>query len=112
MFHTFIEQVDSYLSKPPSATTQHDVNQAFLSACRSVLLGDEDAVTRRVKLVVATQPAVDTSASTSQQHHHQHHQTTRPVGWRCLGMTYTVPWPLHLIITDRALEEYNRLCTH
>ncbi len=30
------------------------------------------------------------------------------MGWRCVGLSYSVPWPLHLVITDRALEEYNR----
>lgn len=31
------------------------------------------------------------------------------VGWRCLSLRYSVPWPLHLVLTDRALEDYNRV---
>ncbi len=29
-------------------------------------------------------------------------------GWDCLLLQYSVPWPLHLVITEKALQEYNR----
>ena len=84
------------------------MNQAFLAACRAVL-PDEESVTKRVKLVVSSSSAavgstLDGTASSSLSV-----AAVKPIGWRCVGLSYSVPWPLHLVITDRALEEYNRV---
>ena len=67
-----------------------------MSACRSVL-SDDERVTSRVR--VRLSPPEDAAVTAA----------VAPVGWRCLSLSYTVPWPMHLVLTDRSLSRYNRV---
>ena len=66
-----------------------DINQAFLAACRSIMQDDEK-VTGKVKVII--------SPSSQGQ-----------IGWKCLSLQYSVPWPLHLILGDKSLVNYNQV---
>ncbi|TRY67652.1 hypothetical protein TCAL_05867 [Tigriopus californicus] len=94
LFHTFISSADGYLEQAPSATTQHDVRQTFSAACRSILQDDEK-ITKKIKVNVVI-PNGDESK-------------VKPIGWKCLTLQYSVPWPLHLILSEKSLEDYNRV---
>jgi len=100
LFHSFISQADAYLQRPPTATTQHDVSQAFLASCRVILHEDEEAVSKKVKVEVASPNAVAQMQIASLR---------AIVGWDCLSLRYAVPWPLHLVLTEKNLESYNRV---
>ena len=88
LFHAFIQQTDSKLSLPPSLSSQHDTNQAWQAA---VITHShiEDSLTGRVRMVVGRE--------------------TGRSGWDQLSVQYAVPWPLHLIVTPSALEQYNNI---
>ena len=88
LFHAFIQLADRRLSLPPTLSTQHDTNQAWQAAI--ITHSDmEDSLIGRARLVVGR-------------------DTGRP-GWEQLSVQYAVPWPLHLIVTPAALEQYNNI---
>jgi len=86
LFHAFIYLAEKRLSVPPTGATQHDVSQAWLSAIMSHTETEEN-ILGRVVLMVGR-------------------DTTR-VGWEQVSLQYSVPWPLHLVVTPVAIERYN-----
>lgn len=104
LFQMFIEEADSYLQIPPTAATQHDISQAFMSACHR-LLPDDEATLKKVKLQIVTDAPLPVRPPGKLSNSSQ----PRLTGWQCLSLAYTVPWPLHLIITKGVLEQYNQI---
>lgn len=104
LFLAFIDQVQTLLSTPPTATTQHDVNTAFHQAARSVLF-ENDALLQRFQLTVEGRGGQGKEDKT------QGKRTEPSVesGWSVLGLGYTVQWPLHILVTNTCLEKYNQI---
>merc|ERR1711997_1349585 len=115
LYVTFIEEADRFLRIEPSAATQHDVHEAFASACRNVLGHDEEATLRKIKVKIALKTKIKIGANSnahevSSTHllNHRGNSGNRPAdGWQCLSLQYSVAWPLHLIITPTVVDKYN-----
>jgi len=89
LFHVFIRGADRRLSAPPTAATQHDVNQVWRHAAQAVLQHqEEEALVGKVRLVVGS---------------------SLSPGWEQLTLQYAVPWPLHLVVTPASLDRYNQV---
>lgn len=71
-----------------------DVRQTFSAACRSILQDDEK-ITKKIKVNVVVPNNAESKV--------------KPIGWKCLSLQYSVPWPLHLILSEKSLEDYNRV---
>ena len=84
LFQTFIEDADSYLQIPPTAATEYDVRMGFMGACRK-LLNDDEVIQKKVKVELS----IPKTTSEKQP------------GWNCLSLSYTVPWPLHLVLSPK-----------
>ncbi|CAB4057897.1 TUBGCP4 [Lepeophtheirus salmonis] len=90
IIQAFIQVADRYLQSPPNATTKHDTSQAFINAIRSVM-NDDESIVKKIQI------SIDQEANTNIS------------GWSCLTLDYSVPWPLHLIFTPSALDQYNKI---
>ena len=94
LFQAFIEETESYLQIPPNAATEYDVRQSFMAIVRK-LWTDSDTLANKVKVELTNyKPASNEPKKT---------------GWECLSLTYSVPWPLHLIISPKVLSKYNEV---
>ena len=92
LFQTFIEDANDYLNVPPNAATEYDVRQSFMGACRK-LLSDDEVIQKKVKIEL-NMPK---------------NTTEKFPGWDILSLNYTVPWPLHLILSPKVLAKYNEV---
>ncbi|XP_062595153.1 gamma-tubulin complex component 4-like isoform X2 [Saccostrea cucullata] len=101
LFLAFIDQTQTLLRGPPVNTTEHDVNMAFHQAARNVLIDDESLL-QRFHLGVQFKGSDKKSDSSSSS------QSVES-GWNSLSLSYTVQWPLHILLTPSILEKYNRL---
>ena len=88
LFHAFIQLADKRLSLPVSLYTQHDTNQAWQTAINTHSDID-DSLLGRVRMLVGKESGRS--------------------GWEQLSLQYAVPWPLHLVVTPSALEQYNNI---
>ena len=91
LFQTFIEEADSYLNIPPNAATEYDIRQCFMSTIRKLLSEDENLV-NKVKVELNLPKSKD---------------SPKKIGWECLSLSYTVPWPLHLIISPKGIRVFH-----
>jgi len=104
LFQAFIEEADKYLKNPPTAATQHDVNESFAMACRLACPGGADeTILRKIKLKVTLKTKLKLNQSKGVK------QSQLVTGWDCLSLQYGAPWPLHLILTPSSVESYNDL---
>lgn len=70
------------------------MRQCFLSACRK-LLNDDEQVLKKVKVELnIPKSKVDAAKASS---------------WQYLSLSYSVPWPLHLILSPQVLAKYNEV---
>ncbi|BFY98455.1 hypothetical protein BsWGS_01495 [Bradybaena similaris] len=102
LYLAFIDQAQHLLREPPVSTTEHDVNRAFQHAARNVLI-DNDALLQRFHLTI---PKLSKEKKKPESGTPQGEAET---GWRGLGLTYSVRWPLHIFFTPSMLEKYNRI---
>ncbi|XP_060564148.1 gamma-tubulin complex component 4-like [Ruditapes philippinarum] len=107
LYLAFIDQAQHLLRVPVSATTEHDVNAAYLCAARNVLFHDE-ALLQRFRLSVKQAPKPQKKDSTSSSGSSQS-STVVDIGWNSLSLKYSVQWPLHIFFTPVVLEKYNRV---
>ncbi|XP_071512023.1 gamma-tubulin complex component 4-like [Diadema antillarum] len=99
LFLAFIDQAQMLLKNPATTTTEHDVNVAFQQAAHRILFDDDTSLARfRLSIAGKTNKALSKNTDDSKQS-----------GWSCLGMTYAVQWPLHILFTQSVLERYNML---
>jgi len=109
LFQVFIEEADRFLKNPPTAATQHDVNEAFAMACRLACPGGADEnILRKIKVKVTLKTRLKLN-----------HVAPKAAGsgvgagltsgWDCLSVQYAAPWPLHLILTPSNIDTYNEL---
>lgn len=120
LYLAFIDQAQHLLRVPASATTEHDVNAAYLCAARNVLFHDE-VLLQRFRLSVKQVPKPNKLSCTSKTVGlHVKADTSRSSscsdtgavvepGWSSLSLNYSVQWPLHIFFTPVVLEKYNRV---
>ncbi len=93
LFQTFIEEADGFLKTPPNSATEYDIRQCFSSTIRKLLMSDPDEkVASKVKVELKTGS-----------------KKVNIIGWDLIQLTYSVPWPLHLIISPKVLAKYNEV---
>ncbi|XP_041457139.1 gamma-tubulin complex component 4-like [Lytechinus variegatus] len=105
LFLAFIDQAQTLLKNPATSTTEHDVNVAFQQAAHKILF-DDDTSLSRFRLTISgkiSKPASKKSEGSRQV------RGIGESGWSCLGMTFAVQWPLHILFTQSVLERYNML---
>lgn len=105
LFLAFIDQAQTLLKNPATTTTEHDVNVAFQQAAHKILFGDDTSLSQ-FRLTISgkiSKPASKKSEGS---------RAVRGIGesgWSCLGLTFAVHWPLHILFTQSVLERYNML---
>ncbi|XP_078456419.1 gamma-tubulin complex component 4 isoform X1 [Lampetra planeri] len=103
LFQAFIDSTQTLLKAPPTAVTEHDVNVALQQAASRVLLDDEHQL-HLFHLTISAQ-ARDHREGLSG---HEGEAVREPwSGWAALGLSYTVRWPLHILLTPSVLDKYN-----
>ncbi|KAL5004702.1 hypothetical protein ScPMuIL_018158 [Solemya velum] len=105
LYLAFIDQAQNLLRSPPTGTTEHDINMAYQQAARNVLFNDETLL-QRFKLTITTKTIERNSSGSSSS---SGQSTMVESGWNCLGLAYSVQWPLHIFFTTKSLEKYNRI---
>ncbi|KAK7475136.1 hypothetical protein BaRGS_00033628 [Batillaria attramentaria] len=110
LFLAFIDQAQHLLKGPPAASTEHDVNTAFQQAARNVLIENE-ALLQRFRLSVTQSPSAAPSPKGGDRKVAESPSSTAPLetGWKCLGLTCSIQWPLHIFFTPSILNKYNRV---
>ncbi|KAG1650606.1 Gamma-tubulin complex component 4 [Nymphon striatum] len=103
LFLAFIDQVDTYLSMPPTSTTEHDVNTAFLVAARSIFV-DEKSESEIAKFHFRI-----TKNSKIKEKEDVTSVAKIDNGWSCLGLEYDVSWPLHILFTPHDISRVKRV---
>lgn len=99
LFLTFIDIANSFMTRPPTSVTQHDVNIAFAQAMTKIGIENEELL-HHFKL---TLPTVEQKRPFSSQ------LKKEDKAWNHLGLSYTPKWPLHVLFTPTVLEKYNSL---
>ncbi|KAL4227566.1 Gamma-tubulin complex component 4 [Mactra antiquata] len=107
LYLAFIDSAQHLLRVPATATTEHDVNAAYLRSARNVLFHDETLL-QRFRLSVKAAPKQQKKDSSSSSGSSQCSTVVEP-GWSSLALNYTVQWPLHIFFTPNVLEKYNRI---
>lgn len=103
LFQAFIDQAGSMLLQPATASTEHNVNMAFQSAARSVLLEDESFLDK-FHFVIKSKKEESNSFCDIVEFHTK---GSNEIGWSNISLKYNVPWPLHIVFTSAVLEKYN-----
>ncbi|XP_072031509.1 gamma-tubulin complex component 4-like [Amphiura filiformis] len=106
LFLAFIDQSQSLLNTPPMKHTEHDVNVGFQQAAHRVLIED-DATLSQFNLIIKTK--FPFKGPTKKSEPKSQGKVSSETGWSCLGMTYNVHWPLHILFKLSGLEKYNTL---
>lgn len=107
LYLAFIDQAQHLLRVPPTTTTEHDVNAAYVCAARNVLFHDE-ALLQRFRLSVKQPPKPQKKDTSSSSGSSQSSVVIEP-GWNSLTLNYSVQWPLHIFFTPVVLEKYNKV---
>ncbi|XP_064474575.1 gamma-tubulin complex component 4-like [Ornithodoros turicata] len=90
LFQHFIRAADPLLHKRPHADTEYEVNELFQLHCAMLHLEeDADKLALTIRL-----PQTDSETA---------------CGWDCLGLSYSVAYPLHVIFTPGILTKYAHL---
>ncbi len=87
------------------------MNRAFSSACQ-IILPDDETVSRKVRFVLSPSPAAQSAAALHSSSTLSSTSTAASSGgpaWNSLRLEYCVAWPLHLVLSERALADYNRI---
>lgn len=103
LFLAFVDLAQHFMSIPPSATTQHDVNVAFHQAMVRVGM-DSESMAKQFQLLVPfvkQRGAQKTSSASS--------ESPKWSGWHQLTLSHTLEWPLPILFTPPVLEKYNAL---
>ncbi|XP_067216135.1 gamma-tubulin complex component 4 isoform X3 [Linepithema humile] len=110
LFLEFIKLVAHILNKAPTNHTSRDINFAFQVALRKMHLNDESAIDS-FNFTVPVPPSenkdTDTDATDFSDNEKQDPNEKR--GWGMITLKYKVVWPLHLLFSPAALNDYNTL---
>ncbi|XP_065185872.1 gamma-tubulin complex component 4-like [Sycon ciliatum] len=105
LFCSFLTLAEQILRSPPNNNTEHDVNIAFQQAVGELgSTDDETGFSFRVHVALPDKSSAQDKSSGSVAV-----QSGPLTGWQSIGLSCAVTWPLHLIFTDTAFEDYNKL---
>lgn len=107
LYLVFLEESAIVMRKPPTKTTEHDVNQAFLRSAVKVQL-EEDGALQNFRLVIETKNSKDADKVSGYTYDASGMMDSNDT-WSLLGITFQVKWPLHIIFTPTVLAKYNKL---
>ncbi|XP_053984864.1 gamma-tubulin complex component 4 [Hylaeus volcanicus] len=121
LFLEFIRLTAHILNKPPTNHTSRDINLAFQIALRKIHLNDESAMDSfNFVIPVPTEDTEDIELKGAKESEDVELESTGftekeredPIerrGWGMIILKYKVIWPLHLLFSPSALNDYNVL---
>ncbi|XP_008555687.1 gamma-tubulin complex component 4 [Microplitis demolitor] len=109
LFLDFIKLTSHILSKPPTNHTSRDLNLAFRMAVRKIMLNDEGAVDDFIFSVPMPEAPTEDSSSSDSRSHEKTQDPTDKQGWGMIVLQYRVSWPLQLLFSPKALNDYNTI---
>ena len=110
LFLEFIRLTAHILNKPPTNHTSRDINLAFQIALRKMHLNDENAMDSFNFIVpVPVEENDDVEAESTEFTEKERKDPIERRGWGMISLKYKVIWPLHLLFSPSALNDYNTL---
>lgn len=110
LFLEFIRLTAHILSKPPTNHTSRDVNLAFQIALRKMHLNDENAMDSFNFIIpVPVEENEDVEIGGTEFTDKEREDPIERRGWGMIILKYKVIWPLHLLFSPSALNDYNTL---
>ncbi|XP_076165985.1 gamma-tubulin complex component 4 [Ptiloglossa arizonensis] len=110
LFLEFIRLTAHILSKPPTNHTSRDVNLAFQIALRKMHLNDENAMDSFNFIIpVPVEENEDAEIGGTEFTDKEREDPIERRGWGMIILKYKVIWPLHLLFSPSALNDYNTL---
>ncbi|XP_066590115.1 gamma-tubulin complex component 4 isoform X2 [Prorops nasuta] len=112
LFLEFIRLTAHILNKTPTSHTSRDVNLAFQMTLRKMHLNDENAMdcfNFTVPLPSVESESQDTQDNGMEFSQEEREDPSEKQGWGLIVLKYKVIWPLHLLFSPSALNDYNTL---
>ncbi|XP_074111363.1 gamma-tubulin complex component 4 [Cotesia typhae] len=109
LFLDFIKLTSHILSKPPTNHTSRDLNVAFRMAVRKIMLNDEGAIDDFNFSVPVPDLSTEDSCSSDSRSHEKTQDPIEKQGWGMIVLHYRVSWPLQLLFSPKALNDYNTI---
>ncbi|XP_076637844.1 gamma-tubulin complex component 4 isoform X2 [Colletes latitarsis] len=110
LFLEFIRLTAHVLNKPPTNHTSRDINLAFQIALRKMHLNDENAMDSFNFIIpVPTKETEDAEIESTEFTDKEREDPIEKRGWGMIILKYKVIWPLHLLFSPAALNDYNTL---
>ncbi|XP_076235225.1 gamma-tubulin complex component 4 [Calliopsis andreniformis] len=110
LFLEFIRLTAHILNKCPTNHTSRDINLAFQIALRKMHLNDENAMDSFNFIVpVPVEENEDIEIEGAEFTEKEREDPIERRGWGVISLKYKVIWPLHLLFSPTALNDYNTL---
>uniref|UniRef100_A0A0C9QLV5 Gamma-tubulin complex component n=1 Tax=Fopius arisanus TaxID=64838 RepID=A0A0C9QLV5_9HYME len=109
LFLDFIKLTSHILNKPPTSHTSRDVNLAFQMTMRRVMLNDESAVESFNFVLPSTKSQAEGTQGSGQSSQKDREDPIDKLGWGMIVLQYRVAWPLQLLFSPKALNNYNTI---
>ncbi|XP_011152217.1 gamma-tubulin complex component 4 [Harpegnathos saltator] len=110
LFLEFIKLTAHILSKAPTSHTSRDINLAFQIALRKMHLNDESVIDSfNFAVPMLSSENEDTGTDTTDFSDNERQDPNEKRGWGMIILKYKVVWPLHLLFSPAALNDYNTL---
>ncbi|XP_017762035.1 PREDICTED: gamma-tubulin complex component 4-like [Eufriesea mexicana] len=110
LFLEFIRLTAHILNKSPTQHTSRDINLAFQMALRKMHLNDENAMDSFNFIVpVPADESEDIEVEGMEFTEKEREDPIERRGWGMITLKYKVVWPLHLLFSPSALNDYNTL---
>lgn len=110
LFLEFIRLTAHILNKTPTQHTSRDINLAFQMALRKMHLNDENAMDSFNFIVpVPSHENEDIEVEGTEFTEKEREDPIERRGWGMITLKYKVIWPLHLLFSPSALNDYNTL---
>ncbi|CAK9822093.1 Gamma-tubulin complex component 4 [Anthophora retusa] len=109
LFLEFIRLTAHILNKSPTHHTSRDINLAFQIALRKMHLNDENAMDSFNFTVPIPAEENDVKIEGTEFTEKEREDPIERRGWGMIILKYKVIWPLHLLFSPSALNDYNTL---
>ncbi|XP_015187004.1 PREDICTED: gamma-tubulin complex component 4 [Polistes dominula] len=112
LFREFIRLTAHILNKPPTNHTSRDINLAFQIAIRKMHLSDEstmDSFNFTVPIPEIKTNSDDDLIGCNDFSEKELEDPIEKRGWGLIILKYKIVWPLHLLFSPNALNDYNSL---
>lgn len=112
LFREFIRLTAHILNKPPTNHTSRDINLAFQIAIRKMHFSDEstmDSFNFTIPIPESKSDNDDDLIGSSDFTEKEREDPIEKRGWGLIILKYKIIWPLHLLFSPSALNDYNAL---